>query len=105
MKFPITRQALQEFTLDEEYKERKEEEREKQVVEMLRQICSEFKHTMLINMGSKRFIWRGLKPLRTREKSERDEICSLLLSRLAQTFIDCTITIDQLKTYIIIEWS
>jgi len=105
MKFPITRETLQEFTLDQEYKERKEEHLQSQVAEMLRQICSEFKHTMLLNMGAKRFIWRGLKTVRTKEKPEREEMCAVLMSKLRETFIDCDITVDALKTYIIIDWS
>jgi len=63
-------------------------------------------------MAEKRFIWDGVRSMRSGgiygvygvDISDSDLI-NLLVEKLKDTFIDCDVIIDPLKTYIIIDWS
>ena len=62
-------------------------------------------------MNDNRFIWNGLtnitQPTFNSPTFDADEsvLIPILVEKLKETFIDCDIVIDPLKTYIIIDWS
>jgi len=109
MKFPITRQSLQAFDNDKEQNELKEEEFQKKFVQLLENICTEFKKNMPSNSKKKRFVWylHGLQQLHVRGiiTMNFQEHIPMLLEKLYEIFIGCDIVVDPLKTYLVIDWS
>lgn len=134
MKFPITRQALQNFDPVQEKKNRDDLAIKIQINSIVEKICGEIQEQMewtgpsLSTMRSafnhahighdtkekhdkimkdKRFVWDGLRTIRYSTTLELSEsvLIPLLIEKLKETFIGCDIIIDPLKTYIIIDWS
>ena len=96
MKFPITREELQTFN-------REEYIINDRINKSVQQVCDRIKQQILYGSREKRFIVRDELP--NRQQVGRDAIISMFMDRLKETFIECDITIDPLKTYIIIDWS
>ncbi len=109
MKFPITRESLQEFDLDKEKEELREEEIQKGITRILEHICTQIKQTMHSNSKEKKFVWRQINSIRQFNipgfNSKMDEYLPRFIEKLKETFIGCDIIIDPLKTYLIIDWS
>jgi len=110
MKFPITRECLQTFDFAKERDELKEEEINKRFMQILEQLCNEFKKSMPSNVIEKKFVWRRLQDIRQlshvdRFTSNLDEYVPKFIEKLKEVFVDCDIIIDPLKTYLIIDWS
>jgi hypothetical protein len=124
MKFPITRESLQAFDYAKEQEELKEEEIQKQLTQILEQLCKQFKQAMPSNIKEKRFVWNGLRnitrfnnpliapintPLEANSplayNSSKKDYIPIFIEKLKEVFIGCDIIIDPLKTYLIIDWS
>ena len=64
-------------------------------------------HKQIIN--DRRFVWDGVRNIRISGRSILDVnesmLIPLLVQKLKENFIGCDITIDPLRTYIIIDWS
>jgi hypothetical protein len=109
MKFPITRESLQEFDYVKEQEELKQEEIQKRFALILEQLCNEFKRSMPSNSKEKKFVWRQLHNIRQFHtqgfSSKMDEYLPQFIEKLKEVFIGCDIIIDPLKTYLIIDWS
>jgi hypothetical protein len=60
-------------------------------------------------MNDKRFVWEGVRNIRNTGRSILDVneiiLIQLLIQKLKENFIGCDITLDPLRTYIIIDWS
>jgi hypothetical protein len=60
-------------------------------------------------MNDKRFIWDGVRNIKSSGSSVIDVnesiLIPLLVQKLKENFIGCDITVDPLRTYIIIDWS
>ena len=105
MKFPITRETLQAFDYAREQQEIQEEENQKRITLILDSLCTEFKRGMQNNSREKRFVWKQLQNIRQISTSKVDTYLSQFIDRLKELFIGCDITVDPLKTYLIIDWS
>jgi hypothetical protein len=118
MNFPITRETLQELTVEKVLKERAEEEIEKKLHKLLEQLCSAFQLSIEITLKEKKFVWHGLgnvcslgiPPGMSRSQSAKskynyDVYVPTFIEKLKEKFIGCDIVIDPLKTYLIIDWS
>jgi hypothetical protein len=109
MKFPITREDLQAFDYARELEEQRKDEVQKQLAQILEQLCKEFKQGMLTNSKEKRFIWRQLYLVVQANGSGRmqsiDDYLTQFIDKLKEVFVDCDIIVDPLKTYLIIDWS
>jgi hypothetical protein len=127
MKFPITRENLQAFDSSKDLEELFEEEIKNQIQSLLDQVCKDFKRNMRANSREKKYVWRNLHLLggidnillslaggisntatdaiaKTR-RPNIDRYIPPFIEKLKETFIDCDIIIDPLKTYLIIDWS
>jgi hypothetical protein len=110
MKFPITRESLQAFDPAKEREELKEEEIQKSFTQNLDGLCKEFKQNIQSYSKEKRFVWRNLHAIRNLylsgfSQGTTDEYLPRFIEKVKETFIDCDIIIDPLKTYLIIDWS
>ena len=109
MKFPITRESLQAFDYAKEQEELKEEEIQKTLVQILDQLCKEFKQSMPSNSREKKFVWRGVNNIRMINHQDRNSLKNdyipIFIDKVKEVFIGCDIIIDPLKTYLIIDWS
>ena len=113
MKFPITRESLQEFDYAKEQEELKEEEFQKGLTLILDRLCKEFKQAMPSNSKEKKFVWRGLNnnitmmSFQDRNLADRNsaKYVPIFIDKVKEVFIGCDIIIDPLKTYLIIDWS
>ena len=110
MKFPITRESLQEFDFAREQADRKEEAIQKRFDLILEQLCNEFKQSMSANIREKKFVWRNIHQIKhvpgiPDNDMEREKYLPRFVEKLKETFIGCEIIIDPLKTYLIIDWS
>ena len=131
MKFPITREALQSIDVAKEKKEINDLDIQIHIKCVVSEICQEieklilwekpsdtlidlfreqeFKHQKIIN--DKQFVWNGLKNITQPTfnsptfDAEESVLIEILVEKLKETFIDCDIIIDPLKTYLIIDWS
>jgi hypothetical protein len=101
MKFPITRESLQEFDYAKDQEELKEEEIQKRFTLILDGLCKEFKQTMPSNSKEKKFVWRGLNNITINSA----KYVPIFIDKVKEVFIGCDIIIDPLKTYLIIDWS
>jgi len=98
MKFPITRESLQEFDYAKEQEELKEEENQKRLTQILEIICKDFKQNMQSNSKEKKYVWRQVSSVNHTHLPQ-------FIEKLKEIFIGCDIIIDPLKTYLIIDWS
>ena len=127
MKFPITRETLQELTVEKVLKERAEEEIEKKLHELLEEVCVVFQLSIESTLNEKKFVWHGLGAIRylglpagyiplqipsgysraqgAPSRYNYDVYLPTFIEKLKEKFIDCDIVIDPLKTYLIIDWS
>ncbi len=102
MKFPITRETLQELTVEKVLKERAEEESEKKLNEVLEEVCFLFQSGIKFAVNEKKFVWR----MRNNHNFlKQADYLERLIEKLKEKFIGCDIIIDPLKTYVIIDWS
>ena len=98
MKFPITRESLQAFDYVKDREELQEEEIQKRLTQTLEILCNHFKQTMLSNSKEKKYVWRQLSSVNHTHVPQ-------FIDKLKEIFIGCDISIDPLKTYLIIDWS
>jgi hypothetical protein len=107
MKFPITRGTLQAFDYVKEQQDKKEEEVQKRLTLILDQLCKECEQSMHVNSKEKKFVWRQIHLIKQMSPQAigGDQYIPQFVGKLKETFIDCDIIIDPLKTYIIIDWS
>ena len=145
MKFPITRNELQNFNKKKEINEKEKEERYKFFNILIEDICNKLENELLnpwINKNDTKIIWKDIDFLlfwkelsnsnkcnfyqlsydnikntfnrnynhpnyhRTMEQEVKlNEYLVEFIDLLKKNFIDCDITVDPLKTYIIIDWS
>jgi hypothetical protein len=118
MKFPITRETLQELTVEKVLKEQADEEIEKKLSKLMEEVCTSFQTGFQNALKEKKFVWYGLEKVRrlaippgyippqgTPSKYNLDLYLPTFIEKLKEKFIDCDIVIDPLKTYVIIDWS
>ena len=108
MKFPITREYLQAF---DPVKERED----KIITDCLNRLCQKFEQNMSMNYPQqcmrstkpleKRFVYEDIGSLQRTVEPFSGERLPRFIRRLRETFIGCDITMDPLKTYILIDWS
>ena len=112
MEFPITRERLQNYMPNQtDYIQI-----QRKIYMEMKQICKDVEKTILRTnegkyvykgtWGFKHFETENIVPVGSGFKSGRVYNClNELLEAIKNTFPDCTITIDPLETYIIIDWS
>lgn len=98
MKFPITRESLQEFDFTKEGEELREEGNQKILMETLERLCKQFKQSMRENFKEKKFVWKHINSINS-------ILLPQFIDKLKEVFIGCDIIVDPLKTYVIIDWS
>ena len=111
MEFPISRERLQNYMPKEaDYAQIKG-----MIYKTMAQICKDVEKTVLTT-NARKYVYKGaytFKSFQTQNifhagtgNSGRVYNClNELLEAIKTTFPDCTITIDPLETYIIIDWS
>lgn len=113
MKFPITRETLQEFDQKTENAERREKCIQLAIENDVKAICNEVEKGMLNYSREKRFIWRNNMRRRDSEiymtvngqaHITINDYLPQLIEKLKETFIGCDIISDPLNTYIVIGW-
>ena len=133
MKFPITRESLQAFDPAKERNNKDEIAVQNHINLLVQGIADTIENRMLWTMpkpggevmtkqsladqekahkqimNDRRFIWDGVRNIRISGRSILDVsesvLVQLLVEKLKETFIDCDIIVDPLRTYIIIDWS
>ena len=103
MKFPISREDLQNFDIAKDRDEEAAEQMKKSVVDVMNRLCNHFKRDIYNCIRDQRFIWRNIDNERITGVTEK--LLPHLIKKLQETFIDCQILVDPLKTYLIIDWS
>jgi len=111
MEFPITRERLQNYKANEaDYAQVKQN-----LSKEMKEICRDVEKTVLTT-NARKYVYKNVgivKYMRIQSKMSigggepyRLYNClNELLEAIKTTFPDCTITIDPLETYIIIDWS
>lgn len=129
MKFPITRDTLQQFNYSEEIVDKANEEFSKTITVLLENLTKEFTQQMRGNTQTKKFVWNEFRSLNyivsnyinqirnarsydsinflgpDEEKNIKEVQQKMFVQRLQELFIRCDIIIDPLQTYLIIDWS
>ena len=117
MKFPITREALQEFDYAKDQEELMEKEVQKSLNQLVDIICKEVQQSMRSLSKEKKYVWRNihlarhlnirtsLNHLNIMNTTIMDAYLPQFIEKLKETFIGCDIIVDPLKTYLIIDWS
>ena len=111
MKFPITRQTLQAFDIEKDRLEVCKEEIQRQLIQILETVCQDFKRNLYSPpiFPQNKYIWRKIDIIQSARGAgfmpDPDENLSTFIEMLKKTFIACDISMDPLKTYIIIDWS
>ena len=133
MKFPITRESLRTFDPAKVKKDKDDIAIQNHINLLVQGIAYSIENTMswtmpkaggvvipksLITnakraheamMNDKRFIWDGVRNIKSYGSSAIDVnesiLIPLLVQKLKENFIGCDITVDPLRTYIIIDWS
>jgi len=107
MKFPITREILQTYSIVKAKEELIEEENQKLLTKYLDGICNNFKQLMPSNFETKTFVWHNIQQIRNIGQVSKNKYDYLpqFIEKLKEIFIGCDIIIDPLKTYLIIDWS
>jgi argonaute-like protein implicated in RNA metabolism and viral defense len=103
MKFPISRDDLQNFDIAKDRAEQAEEQMKQSVAYILGRLCSDFKRDIAHNFHNKKFIWRNIDSERMTGVTE--QLLPHLITKLEETFLNCQILVDPLKTYLVIDWS
>ena len=98
MKFPIRRESLQAF-------HPVKEEDDKIIARCLDRLCRDFQQSMSMNYLKKRFVFRDIIHLHQSPEPFTEQRLLRFIDKLRATFIGCDISMDPLKTYIIIDWS
>uniref|UniRef100_A0A6C0HFM9 Uncharacterized protein n=1 Tax=viral metagenome TaxID=1070528 RepID=A0A6C0HFM9_9ZZZZ len=114
MKFPIKREDLKGYELDKANGEIKEKKFQKKLDELVVGICTIFEYMFPACHKEKRFYYH-LESLELDSIPLFDEkgfyvnkpghTLNILISKLKEKFIGCDISVDILKTYLIIDWS
>lgn len=133
MKFPISRDTLQAFDLEKEKAEMRELRIQEHVDNLIKGICDRlekcimgYSEPVIISNNTsyespediqkkiirdKRFIWDQLRFIKMSNSRgpyiylEESVLIERLIQKLKETFVDCKITIDPLKVYLVIDWS
>lgn len=100
MKFPVTRESLQAFTLEAYEEAEKEEEIQKKLAYYLNVLCNEFKQYLPRNSTIKQFVWFGLHLL-----PSQDKYLQQFINMVKDNFIGCDVTMNTARKYILIDWS
>ena len=103
MKFPISREDLLNFDIAKDRLEEAEEQMKQSVRSVITRLCNEFKRDITHCIRDRRFVWRNIDNERMTGVTEK--LLPHLITRLQETFIDCQIMVDPLKTYLLIDWS
>jgi len=125
MKFPITREELQSYNYSSIMQEKMEENINKKITETIQNICDDFERNLPNNVNQKKFVWNwdrsgynhyfhtlvqnnwgtnGLHMDPNAIQIYTENKKKSFMERLRELFIGCTILMDPLETYIIIEW-
>ena len=102
MKFPVTREQLQAYTIKTYREEILEEQTQRKISEYISNLCSEFNRNMERNLSLKQFAWIGLHLI---PQAPDDRYLQQFIEKLRELFIDCTINVDAARTYVLIDWS
>jgi hypothetical protein len=109
MKFPITRESLQEYDYVKDREELQEEENQKKLKDILERLCIHFKQSMHSNSKEKRYVWKELDSVLQlriiQGTATKYQYVPQFIEKLKETFIGCDIIIDPLNTYLINDWS
>ena len=107
MEFPITRERLQRYRLDEAVAV----ETKQRVAKEMEEICKGVKGTVL-GTNDRRYVYRmpgHVKHPNLRESNSLlphgPSILKELMKAIGKAFPDSTIILDPLETYILIDWS
>ena len=121
MKFPITREELQTYNYSSIRQQRVEENINKKISETIQKICDDFERNLPNNLNEKKFVWywergNGIAKMiqyssgeyglsdPTAIKIYTENKKTDFMERLRELFIGCTIIMDPLQTYIMIDW-
>jgi hypothetical protein len=104
MEFPITRQRLQNYKLHEALSV----ENKQRVLREIQMICKDVERTVLTT-NERKFVYRISGDIKNSNNLRLNQAVNtlkeLLVAEVRKTFPDCTIIVDPLETYIIIDWS
>jgi hypothetical protein len=107
MKFPITRERLQQYRSNE-FLSNETEERINKVID---DICKSIERT-IINTNERKYVYdidsnikANLRPTMGVVLPQQKSILNEVLERLKEKFLDCKILVDPLEKYILIDWS
>ena len=127
MKFPITREELQSYNYSSIMQMKMEEKIHKKITEIIQNICDDFERNLPNNVNEKKFVWNwgrngyrqafytslvqynwggtnGLPMDPNAIQIYTENIKNSFMERLRELFLGCTIIMDPLDTYILIEW-
>jgi len=121
MKFPITREELQSYNYSSIMQQRTEENINKKITETIQNICDDFERNLPNTVNEKKFVWywgkgNGIDKIiqysygqyglsdPTTIKTYTEITKKSFMKRLRELFIGCTILMNPLQTYIIIDW-
>ena len=132
MKFPITREELQQFDYTIEMKQKRERDVDNKIEDILQRLCKDFEKFIQTSSHEKKFVWAQERKGENSAFSEISDFIrryhqivgngiaggdhvekevlidskkKLLLDKIRKLFIGCDIILDPLHTYIIIDWS
>jgi len=111
MKFPITRAELQTYDIEKVNSERILDLLDKRLSAIVKNICEEFERSFSTNCSLKKYVYRHISQalmvpsgLPSTVKLSETDVLNILFDKLKELFVDCTFTVDPLKTYLIISW-
>ncbi len=102
MKFPVTREQLQAYTVESYQAQQVEEGIQKKINEYVTCLCNEFVRDLPRDSASKQFVWVGLHLI---PKTPEEKYLQYFIERLKTLFVDCTIRTNEARTYVVIDWS
>jgi hypothetical protein len=106
MEFPISRERLQNYKLHEALSV----ENKQRVLREIQTICKDVEYTVL-NTNERKFVYRISGDIKnpnlykSRLNQSVNVLKELLVAEIRKKFPDCTVIVDPLETYIIIDWS
>jgi hypothetical protein len=117
MKFPVTRLELQGYDTQEKVNsQRIIHELEKRLNAIVKNICEEFERSFYTNFAEKKYVYKHIQMAimvpaianmggqGSTVKLTEDDALTMLIDKLKEVFVDCTFTVDPLKTYLVISW-
>ena len=104
MKFPITRDELQAYTVESFLLEVEEEDAQKRIKISVETLCREFNRYFRSNIPKKQFAWIGLQMI-PQDKSGKKKYMIQFFNEIKSLFVDCKINMDTSGIAIIIDWS